>query len=54
MSSNTRVPSAEITGFKGALVKRFDKKMLGQVPESLGVYWHNPTVLKAHGASAER
>ena len=33
-----RIPAAEITGFKGALVKRFAKKALGQVPSSLGVF----------------
>ena len=40
-----RIPAAEITGLKGALVKRFAKKALGQVPSSLGVYWHNPDVM---------
>jgi len=40
-----RIPTAEITGLKGALVKRFAKKALGQVPSSLGVYWHNPDVM---------
>jgi len=45
MSGNTRIPPAEITGFKGALMKRFARKMLGQVPSSLGVYWHNQKVL---------
>ena len=49
MSSNTytRVPPTEITGVMGALAKRFSKKMLGQVPEPLGVMWHNRRVLKA-------
>ena len=45
MSETTRIPAAEITGFKGALIKRFAKKTLGQVPTSLGVYWHNQKVL---------
>jgi alkylhydroperoxidase family enzyme len=45
MTGNTRIPTAEITGFKGALLKRFAKKSLGQVPSSLGVYWHNQKVL---------
>jgi len=45
--STTRVPAAEITGLYGAMVKRFSKKMLGRVPEPLGVYWHNRPVLKA-------
>ncbi len=42
----TRIPSAEITGFQGALAKRFSKKRLGDVPDSLGVMWHNQRVLK--------
>jgi alkylhydroperoxidase family enzyme len=46
--SNTRIPAAEITGPYGALVKRFSKKLLGRVPEPLGVYWHNRPVLKAN------
>ncbi|TQL69832.1 alkylhydroperoxidase family enzyme [Nocardioides albertanoniae] len=41
----TRIAPAEITGFKGMLIKRFAKKMLGQVPSSVGVYWHNQKVL---------
>ena len=45
--STTRIPKAEISGVYGALVKRFSKKMLGRVPEPLGVYWHNRAVLKA-------
>ncbi len=47
--SNTRVPAAEITGLKGALLKRMMKKTLGQVPSSLGVYWHNQKVLMTMG-----
>lgn len=47
MTSNTRVPVAEITGLKGALMKRMATKMMGQVPTPLGVYWHNPKVLNA-------
>ena len=46
MSDNTRIPKAEITGIYGAIVKRFSKKMLGDVAEPVGVYWHNPKVLK--------
>ena len=40
-----RIPAVEITGLKGTLVKRFARKALGQVPSSLGVYWHNPDVM---------
>jgi alkylhydroperoxidase family enzyme len=45
MSDVTRIPKADITGLKGAMVKRFSKKMLGEVAEPVGVYWHNPKVL---------
>jgi alkylhydroperoxidase family enzyme len=43
----TRIPATEITGPFGALVKRFSRKMFGQVPESLGVLWHHQPALKA-------
>lgn len=46
--STTRIPAAPITGLYGALVKRFSIKMLGRVPEPLGVYFHNPAVLKSY------
>ena len=42
----TRIPATEITGLYGTIVKRFSKKMLGDVPEAVGIYWHNPAVLK--------
>lgn len=45
--STTRIPPAEVTGLYGAVVKKFSKKVLGRVPEALGVYWHNQPVLKA-------
>ncbi|MGA8245283.1 MAG: carboxymuconolactone decarboxylase family protein [Nocardioides sp.] len=45
MTGATRIPAAEITGFKGMLMKRLAKRTLGQVPTSLGVYWHNQKVL---------
>ena len=43
----TRIQAAEITGFYGALIKKFSAKMFGKVPESLGIMWHNQPVLKA-------
>jgi len=52
--SNTRVPAAEITGLKGALFTRMIKKTLGQVPTSLGVYWHNQKVLMAMGGFGQK
>jgi alkylhydroperoxidase family enzyme len=45
--SKERIPRAEISGLFGAMVKRMCKKMLGEVPEPLGVMWHNRPVLKA-------
>ena len=47
MQHTTRIPPAEITGVKGALIKRMIEKKLGKVPTSVGVYWHNPKVLFA-------
>jgi alkylhydroperoxidase family enzyme len=41
----TRIPAAELTGVYGALVKRMARKMVGEVPEPLGVLWHNRKVL---------
>jgi alkylhydroperoxidase family enzyme len=46
MTSNPRVPPAEISGMSGYMMKSFSRRMLGEVPESLGVYWHNRDVLK--------
>jgi len=46
--STTRIPAAPITGLYGALIKRFSIKMFGRVPEPLGVYFHNPAVLKSY------
>lgn len=46
MTADARVPEAEITGLYGGIVKRLSKKMLGEVPAPLGVYWHNKSVLK--------
>ena len=47
MTSTTRVPAVEITGLYGTVVKTFSKKMFGKVPQSLGVLWNNPPVLKS-------
>ena len=45
MAGNTRIPKAEVTGIYGALIKRMSRKMLGDVPDSIGVAWHNRKVL---------
>jgi alkylhydroperoxidase family enzyme len=47
MSSTTRIPKAEITGFTGWMVKRFSRKLLGDVPEPAEVMWHNRKVLNS-------
>src|SRR4051794_35371158 len=54
MTGTTRIPAAEITGFRGALIKRFAKKTLGRVPSSLGVYWHNQKVLMSMAAAGAK
>jgi alkylhydroperoxidase family enzyme len=54
MTGTTRIPIAEITGFKGALIKRFAKKTLGQVPTSIGVYWHNQKVLMSMASAGSK
>ena len=43
---SSRIPPAEITGVFGAMLKRYSRKELGTVPESLGVMWHNKRVLR--------
>jgi alkylhydroperoxidase family enzyme len=45
MTSNTRIPKAELTGIYGAMVKRMSRKMLGDVAEPVEVAWHNRKVL---------
>jgi alkylhydroperoxidase family enzyme len=54
MTGTTRIPAAEITGLKGALIKRFAKRALGQVPSSLGVYWHNQKVLMSMAGAGNK
>jgi alkylhydroperoxidase family enzyme len=45
MASNSRIPQAELTGLYGAVVKRMSRKMFGEVPEPVGVAWHNRKAL---------
>ena len=46
MPSSPRIPKTEITGVSGALAKSFSRRMLGEVPDSLGVMWHHQGVLR--------
>jgi alkylhydroperoxidase family enzyme len=43
---SSRIPPAEIAGVFGAMLKRYSRKELGLVPDSLGVMWHNKRVLR--------
>jgi alkylhydroperoxidase family enzyme len=43
--SSTRIPKAELNGIYGAVVTRMSRKMFGEVPDSVGVAWHNRKVL---------
>jgi AhpD family alkylhydroperoxidase len=47
MASTTRIPKVEITGFSGYALKRFSRKLLGDVPEPAEVMWHNRAVLNS-------
>jgi AhpD family alkylhydroperoxidase len=46
MTTDTRVPATEVSGVYGAVVKFAARKMMGRVPDSIGVMWHNQTVMK--------
>jgi alkylhydroperoxidase family enzyme len=54
MTSSTRIPEAELTGLYGALVKRMSRKMFGEVPEPVGVTWHNRKVLNFSFAAGRK
>lgn len=41
----TRIPATELAGLYGALARFASRRMLGRVPESVGVMWHNRPVL---------
>ena len=48
MAGTTRIPKAEITGLYGYVVKRFSRKLFGEVPEPAEVMWHNRAVLSSN------
>jgi len=57
MSSQTRIPKTEITGLYGYALKRFTRKLFGDVPEPAEVMWHNRPVLAtatAFGRKAQK
>jgi AhpD family alkylhydroperoxidase len=47
MSGTPRIPKAKISGLYGYLLKRFSRKLLGDVPEPAEVMWHNRAVLSS-------
>ena len=46
MTDTARIPTTAITGLYGGLLKFAMRRMLGRVPESAEVMWHNPRVFK--------
>lgn len=48
MSNTPRIPKAEIIGLYGYVLKRFSRKLLGDVPEPAEVMWHNRAVLSSY------
>jgi AhpD family alkylhydroperoxidase len=50
MTSTPRIPKAEITGVFGYLMKRFSRKLIGDVPEPAEVMWHNRAVVTSASA----
>lgn len=46
MSNETRVPATEVAGMFGAVVKLAARKMMGHVPDSVGVMWNNKKVMR--------
>lgn len=45
-----RLQPASISGVFGALVKRCSRRLLGEVPEPIGIYFHSRPVLKTFPA----
>jgi AhpD family alkylhydroperoxidase len=57
MNDTTRIPAVEVTGVYGTLMKVGARRLLGKVPDSLGVMWHNRRVmmdLMAVGRKSEK
>jgi AhpD family alkylhydroperoxidase len=46
MTTDTRIPPTEVSGLYGTIVKFASRKMMGRVPDSIGVLWHNQAVMK--------
>ena len=46
MTSTTRIPPTAVTGVYGTLVKFAARRMIGRVPDSIGVMWNHTGVMK--------
>ena len=46
MTSETRIPPTAVTGVYGTLVKFAARRMMGRVPDSIGVMWHHTGVMR--------
>jgi AhpD family alkylhydroperoxidase len=44
--TTARIPATDVTGVFGRIVKIASKRMLGKVPDSIGVMWHNQRVMR--------
>ena len=47
MTNQTRIPPTELTGVFGSVVKVAARRMVGRVPESMGVLAHHPALMRA-------
>ena len=54
MASTPRIPKAQITGLSGYALKRFSRKLVGDVPEPAEVMWHHRAVLSSVSAFGRR
>jgi alkylhydroperoxidase family enzyme len=54
MASSARIPQTELTGIYGAMIKRMTRKMVGDVPDAVGVMWHNRKVLNTSFALSRK
>lgn len=43
--TTARLPKTELTGIYGALIKRFSRKLVGEIPEPAEVMWHHRRVV---------
>lgn len=46
-TAQTRIPPTELTGIFGAVVRFAARRMLGRVPDSMGVLAHHPALMRA-------